>query len=83
MIIQYTEEILNLNSISYTNIIFLSYAEEDYPSAKRLYDDLKEAGLNAWLDKETLRPGENKEVAIRNVIKTCNYFIPLLSSIST
>ena len=72
-----------MNSLSYTNNIFISYAEEDYPSAKRLYDYLKNAGLNPWLDKENLRPGENKEITIRNVIKTCNYFIPLLSSIST
>jgi hypothetical protein len=65
------------------NVIFISYASEDYPSAKRLYDYLKNAGLNPWLDKENLRPGENIEITIKNIIKTCNYFIPLLSSIST
>ena len=71
------------SSLPSNSVIFISYADEDYPSAKRLYDYLKNAGLNPWLDKENLRPGENKEITIRNVIKTCNYFIPLLSSIST
>ncbi len=37
--------------------VFISYAKEDYETAKRLYDDLKEAGAEPWLDDEDLLSG--------------------------
>jgi hypothetical protein len=36
---------------------------------KRLYDELKFAGLNPWLDDESLRAGEKWKMAIEETIK--------------
>ena len=60
--------------------IFISYAHEDYEVARRLYDDLATAGLRPWLDKIDLLPGENWRHRIAEEIKTCKYFLALLSS---
>ena len=44
---------------SQEHTVFISYAREDSDAAKRLKKDLKDAGLNPWLDKEELLPGQN------------------------
>jgi hypothetical protein len=63
-----------------TNMVFISYAREDYVAAGRLYEDLKRAGLTPWLDKESLIAGQNWKIAIKNAIKKSRYFIPIFSS---
>ncbi len=60
--------------------VFISYARKDYESALRLHNDLKNLGVTPWLDSEDLLPGEKWETNINKVIKTCTYFIALLSS---
>ncbi|MGB7953108.1 MAG: TIR domain-containing protein [Candidatus Nitrosopolaris sp.] len=37
----------------------ISYAREDFDAAMRLYNELKNAGLNAWLDKYKMLPDQN------------------------
>ncbi|MCP4106793.1 MAG: TIR domain-containing protein [Desulfobacteraceae bacterium] len=39
--------------------IFISYAREDQDAAKRIYRDLTDKGIDAWLDCEKLRVGQN------------------------
>jgi hypothetical protein len=60
--------------------IFISYASEDAGDARRLYDDLKSAGFNPWLDRENLLPGQNWRDAITKAIRECNFFLCLISS---
>jgi TIR domain len=60
--------------------IFISYAREDAQSAERVYKDLKNAGLNPWLDKEAILPGYKWKFAIYQAIKNSRFFIPLFSS---
>jgi hypothetical protein len=60
--------------------VFISYAREDTEAANRLYNDLKMAGLEPWLDTQSLLAGQNWKIAIRDAIKNSRYFIPLLSS---
>lgn len=62
--------------------IFISYAREDLEIAERLYNDLKRAGLNPWLDKVSLLPGEFWKVRIRETIKASSHVIALLSTMS-
>lgn len=59
--------------------VFLSYASKDYDDAKRLYDDLKSANFTPWLDKESLRAGQTRDLEVRKAIRKSRYFIPLLS----
>ena len=60
--------------------VFISYAHEDYSAAKRLYCDLKKAGIDAWLDKECLLPGQNWKLMIKQAIRRSRYFIAILST---
>jgi hypothetical protein len=67
------------NNKSQEIIVFISYAREDAEAAKRLYEDLKNAGLTPWLDKESLIAGQNWKIAINKSIRKSRYFIPVLS----
>jgi len=60
--------------------VFIGYAHEDLADAKRLYNDLIEAGVNAWMDKENLLPGQNWETEIEKNIRNCRFFLAILSS---
>ncbi len=60
--------------------VFISYAREDIETARKLYHDLKRAGITPWMDKEDILIGENWKIAIRQAIKESSYFIALLSS---
>ncbi len=60
--------------------VFISYAREDYETAKRLYDDLKRAGAEPWLDDEDLLPGQNWKLTIKKAIKNSSHCLVLLSS---
>ena len=62
--------------------VFISYAREDSEYANRLYNDLKNAGLNPWLDKEELLPGQNWDKEIKKAVKNSKFFLPIFSSTS-
>jgi type IV pilus assembly protein PilM len=62
--------------------VFLSYAREDYESARKVYAELRAAGLDVWLDRENLLPGQVWKPAIENAILASDCFIVLLSSSS-
>jgi hypothetical protein len=61
------------------DIVFISYAREDSVAARRLYDDLKKAGLNPWLDKESILVARPWKTEISEAIKKSRHFIPILS----
>ncbi|MDM8555643.1 TIR domain-containing protein [Desulfococcaceae bacterium HSG7] len=60
--------------------VFLSYAREDSEIALKLYSDLKKEGIDVWLDKEKLIPGQNWKFAISQAIKESTHFLALFSS---
>lgn len=60
--------------------VFISYAREDSKIAKRIYFDLKRAGVKVWIDSEDLLPGQNWRLTIREAIRESSYFLALLSS---
>ncbi len=66
--------------LSNKKTVFISYAREDSADSERLYNDLKNAGLFPWRDKDVIKPGQNWKIAIRKGIKSSRYFIPLFSS---
>ncbi|MCP4344501.1 MAG: SUMF1/EgtB/PvdO family nonheme iron enzyme [Desulfobacterales bacterium] len=59
--------------------VFISYGEEDYEIAKRLYDDLKDSGFNPWMNKENILLGQKQKLEIRRAIQESSYFLILLS----
>jgi len=64
------------------NLIFISYASEDYNTATKLYDDLKVRGYNPWLDKENLLPGQLWDNEIKGALRKSVIIILLLSKVS-
>ena len=60
--------------------VFISYASADRGAARLLRDTLAEAGLEVWLDEEELAGGEAWDAKIRNQIRTCTYFMPVISA---
>jgi len=64
------------------NKVFISYAKEDYETAKKIYDFLLERGYDVWLDKEKLLPGQDWSTEIRQNLRKSDFVILLLSNIS-
>jgi formylglycine-generating enzyme required for sulfatase activity len=60
--------------------VFISYAREDRKTALKLYQDLKKAGLDPWLDQKNLLPSQNWQRHIELAIKSSDFFIALLSN---
>lgn len=63
-----------------TKRVFISYAKEDKSHAEKLYNDLKQAGVELWIDWVDLIPGQLWLPTIRKAISASRYFIALLSS---
>lgn len=60
-------------------LIFIAYVHEDLKRAQRLYADLQRQGMNPWLDKNKLLPGQNWPRAIERAIGTADFFVPCFS----
>ena len=58
---------------------FLCHSHSDREAVHALWLRLKRAGVNAWLDKENLQPGQNWEREIRKAIITSDMVIACLS----
>ena len=59
--------------------IFISYAREDADVARRLYADLRDAGLSPWMDINDLIPGQAWKEAVEAAIRDSSYFLALIS----
>ncbi len=59
--------------------VFLSYAREDAEAAKRIAEALRAFGVEVWFDQNELRGGDSWDQNIRNQIKSCALFIPIVS----
>lgn len=62
--------------------IFISYAREDNELVRKLYYDLFRSGITPWFDEECLLPGMNWKAETKKAIRTCRYFLAVLSSSS-
>jgi hypothetical protein len=59
--------------------VFLAYAEEDHAEVTKLYYGLRQAGLEPWMDKEKLLPGQNWPRAIEQAIDLSDFFLGCFS----
>ena len=60
--------------------VFVAYVVEDLDLARRVFDELKNAGCSPWLDKEKLLPGQNWPRAIERAIEIADAFVPCFST---
>ncbi len=61
--------------------VFISYAREDYETARKLYDDLgQQDGIRPWMGEEDILIGQNWKTEIEQAIRDSDYFLVLFSS---
>jgi adenylate cyclase len=60
--------------------VFLSYASEDAGAAKHICDALRVAGIEVWFDQTELRGGDVWDQKIRQQIRDCALFVPIISA---
>ena len=60
--------------------IFLSYASQDADAARRICDALSAVGIDVWFDQSALRGGDSWDASIRQQIKACALFVPIISA---
>ena len=63
-----------------SHAVFLSYASQDAEAAQRICEALRAAGIEVWLDQSELRGGDAWDESIRDQIKACALFIPVISA---
>ena len=61
-------------------VVFLSYAHEDTDVAQRVAEALRAAGVSAWFDESELRGGDAWDAHIRQHIRDCAMFVPIISA---
>ncbi len=60
--------------------VFLCHSSGDKPAVKKLYERLVKDGVDAWLDKEKLIPGQEWQVEISKAVKNSDVVIVCLSA---
>ena len=60
--------------------VFLSYASQDAEAAKRICEALRSAGVEVWFDQNELRGGDTWDQQIRQQVKECALFLPVISA---
>ena len=60
--------------------VFLSYAREDTDAARRIAEALRGFGVEVWFDQSELRGGDSWDQKIRQQIKECALFAPVISA---
>lgn len=70
--------------VPHNTLFFISYCRTpDYPAAAKLVESLQSLGVadnEIWFDKSVIEPGQDFRERILNGIRTCRYFVPLISS---
>lgn len=62
--------------------VFFSYARPDAAMVDRIAADLKGEGINVWLDRDKIRPGDAWAEQIENAIRTADFLLVFISRAS-
>lgn len=62
--------------------VFLSHAKEDSEQVAQLYEELKDRGVNPWMDDKDLLPGQDWELEIEKAIRRSHVVLACLSQSS-
>jgi len=60
--------------------VFLSYASQDVEPARRIAEALRQRGIDVWFDQSELRGGDVWDQRIREQIRDCALFVPVISA---
>ena len=78
-IICYTPNGMDMTEAKRPLKVFLCHAHSDKDTVKALYDRLTQDGVDAWLDKEKLLPGQDWEFEIRKAVHEADVVVVCLS----
>jgi hypothetical protein len=59
--------------------VFLCHGSEDKQDVRRLYQLLREADMQPWLDEKDIKPGQDWDEAIREAVRACHIVLVFLS----
>ena len=59
---------------------FISYSRRDLEAVQELKAGLDAAGIPAWFDMQQLESGDDYHLRIRENVRNCGYFIPVISA---
>src|SRR6185503_16591570 len=60
-------------------MMFVSYNRDDAEFALRLAEDLRAAGVDCWIDKLSIRPGEQWDIAVEAALSRSSEVLLILS----
>lgn len=60
--------------------LFISYSSDDRVAARRLRDAISARGIDVWYDEDELVGGDAWDQKIRDRIRKCDYFMPVISN---
>ena len=60
--------------------VFLSYASQDAVAVQRIAETLRASGVEVWFDQNELTGGDAWDQKIRDQIKSCVLFVPVISA---
>jgi predicted ATPase/DNA-binding winged helix-turn-helix (wHTH) protein len=63
--------------------VFVSHASEDDAAALRIAAALRAAGIEVWLDRSELKGGDAWDHSIREQLRECTLFMPVISRSTT
>jgi hypothetical protein len=58
---------------------FFSYSRDDSKFVLKLAEDMRQQGLNLWIDQLDIRSGERWDESVERALKTCSAFLVVLS----
>ena len=59
--------------------VFISCARDNKQEVQRLHDELTRRGVEVWLDKTQIKPGQNWKIAIAEAIDKGDFFLACFS----
>ena len=59
--------------------VFVSYARNDQATARRLSEDLRDRGIDAFVDEQNIAPGSSFVLAVNRALAQSDYFVLLWS----
>ena len=63
-----------------SHAVFLSYASQDSEAAQKICEALRAGGIEVWFDKSELRGVDVWDRSIRQQIRECQLFVPVISA---
>jgi hypothetical protein len=65
--------------IRFKEKVFLSYSWDDKSVVERLKNEFEKNGISVFFDDDSLKTGERYNQTIKNYIKNCDFFLPIIS----